>query len=352
VVWYGGGKLAADLTLPKVRARWAVPAQECLGPGLPPQLARAVLRTRIVDAAEQAAGEAEFFARLRRSGVLVRLRFSETHPGQVTGYAVTLTGHATRDGTLRWYGGGRLAADLTLPRLRHRWNHRPGPPRRSGAFRFGAAEREPLYQFAGRQAAVAAERICRSAGNNSTTAADVAWAAAAAFAVAADALHDPALRDAADAYDRAARPPYGQIPGRTVDGDRLRATARLLALAGDLGGDGTVLAGALLASLAGLAVAVAELRQAQQHAAQAAAARKAAEHMHEAMLRAGVSVRWPGQVAQPQHARSRHADATSRDFPMGLRLDPATLAAASGTSQATPGRRCGYQPPKRAGPGR
>jgi len=180
VVWYGGGKLAADLTLPKLRARWAAPAQECLGPGFPPQMARAVLRTRIVDAAEQAAGEAEFFARLRRSGVLVHLRFSETDPGQVTGYAVTITGHTTGDGALRWYGGGRLAADLTLPRLRHRWNHRPKSPLRSGTFRLTAAEREPLYRYAGRQAAVAAERIRRSAGNNSAAAVDAAWAAAAA----------------------------------------------------------------------------------------------------------------------------------------------------------------------------
>ena len=26
MIWYGGGKLAADLSLPKLRARWARPA--------------------------------------------------------------------------------------------------------------------------------------------------------------------------------------------------------------------------------------------------------------------------------------------------------------------------------------
>ena len=350
VIWYGGGKLAADLTLPKLRARWMAPAGDCLGQGLPPQMVHAVLRARIVDAAERAAGEAEFFARLRQSGVLVRLRFSDTDPGQVTGYAVTLTGHTTRDGALRWFGGGRLATDLALPQLRHRWGHQYESRRRPGAFRFTAAEREQVYQHAGRQAAGAAERIRRSAGNSATAAADTAWAAAAAFDVAADAMHDPALRDAADAYGRAARPPYGRIPGRSADGDRLRAAARLLALAGDLGGDGTVLAGALLASLAGLAVAVAELRQAQQHAAQAAAARQAAERMREAMVRAGAPAPWPGQAARPQRARSRQADVASRDFPMGLRLDPATLAAASATTEPGPAR--GHQPPRRAGPKR
>jgi hypothetical protein len=354
VIWYGGGKLAADLTLPKLRARWTGAPEECLGQGLSPQMVRAVLRARIMDAAQQAAGEAEFFARLRRSSVLVRLRFSETDPGQVTGYAVTLIGHAASDGALRWYGGGRLAADLTLPQLRRRWRNQPWPPGRSGAFRFTAAEREQLYRYAGRQAAGAAERIRRSAGNGSTAAADSAWAAAAAFDVAADAMCDPALRDAADAYGRAARPPYARIPGRSVDGDRLRATARLLALAGDQPGDGTVAAWTLLASLIGLAVAVAELRQAQANAAQAAAARQAAERIREAMARAGAPLPFtrPGQRARPARSQSRQADAASRDVPTGWRLDPATLAAASAASDANPGRGRGYQPPKRAGPRR
>ena len=198
---------------------------------------------------------------------------------------------------------------------------------------------------------MAAERIRRSAGNDPNAAADAAWAAAAAFDVTADALHDPALRDAADTYGRAARPAYGQIPRRTADGDRLRAVARLLALAGDLSGDSTVLAGALIANLIGLAVAVAELRQAQRHAAQAAAARRAAEHMHAAMTRARSSVPWPAQAVRPQRPRSaRQADVAREDFPMGLRLDEAVLAAAVKTRDVTPGR--GYQPPKRAGPRR
>jgi hypothetical protein len=350
VIWYGGGKLAADLTLPKLRARWTAPAEDCLGPGLPPEMARAVLRARIAEAAEQAQGEAEFFAQLRRSGVLVRLRFSETNPGQVTGYAVTLTGHTGGDGALRWYGGGRLAAGLTLPRLRHRWARQHQTRGRPGTFRFTVPERDLLYRHAGRQAALAAEQIRRSAGSDPNAAADAAWAAAAAFDVTADALHDSALRDAADAYGRAARPAYGQIPRCTADGDRLRAVARLLALAGDLSGDSTVLAGALMASLIGLAVAVAELRHAQQYAAQAAAARKAAEHMHAAM-RARSSVPWPGQATRPQRSRpARQADAACEDFPMGLRLDEAVAAAAANTRSVTPGR--GYQPPKRAGPRR
>ena len=40
----------------------------------------------VTGAAGQARDEAGFFARLREGGVLVRLRFSEMNPGQVTGY--------------------------------------------------------------------------------------------------------------------------------------------------------------------------------------------------------------------------------------------------------------------------
>jgi ribosomal protein L35AE/L33A len=147
VIWYGGGKLTADLTLPKLRARWVARAEECLRPGLPPQMAQAVFRARMGDAVQQTRGEADFFSHLRRSGVLVRLRFSETDPGQVTGYAVTLAGH-TRDGALRWNGGGRLAAGMTLPQLRRQWSQQRGPPGRP-ASRFTAAERKLLYRHAG-----------------------------------------------------------------------------------------------------------------------------------------------------------------------------------------------------------
>jgi hypothetical protein len=112
VIWYGGGKLAADLTLPKLRARWQQPAghDPLSAAELPASAIRAVLRNKVTMAAHRARDETGFFARLREAGVLVRVRFSETDPGQVTGYAITLPGHTGPKGGLRWYGGGRLAA--------------------------------------------------------------------------------------------------------------------------------------------------------------------------------------------------------------------------------------------------
>jgi len=129
VIWYGGGKLAPDLTLPKLRTRWAIPAVHHLvdGTGLSAPAARAVLRSMVARAAERSIDEVSFFARLRECGVMVRLRFSEIDPGQATGCSVALARHTGPNGTLCWHGGGRLAAGLALPRCAAR---RPGPGRR------------------------------------------------------------------------------------------------------------------------------------------------------------------------------------------------------------------------------
>jgi hypothetical protein len=353
VIWYGGGKLAADLTLPKLRARWRQPGghDSLSAVELPASAVRAVLRNKVTMAARQARDEMGFFARLGESGVLVRVRFSETDPGQVTGYAVTLPGHTGPEGGPRWYGGGRLAAGLTLPQLRRHWAQAPSrAPGRGAAFWFAAPERDAIYQHASRQAAQAAQHIRRCAYNDAAAAADAAWAAADTLHVAARALRSPVLRCAADAYDRAARAPLGRVPRRSRDGDRLRATARLLAMAGDLTDDATLLTAALLANLAAVASAVAELRHAQQHAAQAAAARSAAQNLYAAMTHARSRMPHPSETHTHRHASS---DATARpagaDFPVPA-SQGVPLSARLGGSPTPP--RVRPLLPRRARPGR
>jgi hypothetical protein len=350
LIWYSGGKLAADLSLPKLRRRWSTPGSDgraFSGRGLSDTAQRAVLRNMVTDAADQAQDEAGFFARLRTTGIQVRLRFSEVNPGQVTGYSVSLGGQSGSEESATWYSGGRLADSLTLPRLRQRWNQPwSSPAHQGGAFRFTTPERDAIYTHAARQAAHAAEHIRRCAYTDPARAADAAWAAADTLYVAARALRNPELRRAADSFGRAARAPYGRIPSRTHDGDRLRATARLLAMTG-ASGDGTM----LVANLVALVVAVMKLRQAQLHTAQASAAAKAAAHLCKAMTQPEPSAGRPAKLNHPKPVAARNAaDFARQDSAAPLKLDtvpqvprPSSKRGPSGGARR-PSRRTGPAP--------
>jgi hypothetical protein len=183
-----------------------------------------------------------------------------------------------------------------------------------------------MYRHAARQARAAAEHIRHCSVTDPAAGADAAWAAADTLHIAARALRNPHLRRAADSYDRAARAQYGRLPRRTHHGDQLRRTARMIALAGNLTGDTTLMAIALMAQILAPAAAVAELRQAQQHAAQAAAARAAAAHLHAAVnqARAQAPRFGPAQLHRPRRVASG-VQAARLDFPSGM--SPAREAA-------------------------
>ena len=76
---------------------------------------------RLVRAHDAASGsEAEFARRLRGDEqLLVRPRYAAGGRTAVVGYSVALS--PIGDNRPLWFGGGRLAVDLTLPRLRARW---------------------------------------------------------------------------------------------------------------------------------------------------------------------------------------------------------------------------------------
>jgi hypothetical protein len=82
----------------------------------PPRLTLA----RLVRAASVASkDEAEFVRRLRGSGVLLRPRFETGGTETVVGYSVAL--QTIDSDSPIWFGGGKLAKDLTLPNLRQSW---------------------------------------------------------------------------------------------------------------------------------------------------------------------------------------------------------------------------------------
>jgi hypothetical protein len=280
---------------------------------------RVTLKRAVSTAAAGASSEQEFFARLDGAGLLVRKRLSTRNPAEVTGYAIALPGDTARDGGPVWFSGGKLAADLTLPKLRRRWE----PARVTPEEKFTAQERNALWEIAAQTATDASAQIRSHAATSPAAAADAAWAAADTMHAMAAALGSRILRQAADSYDRAARAPYGRIPDPTPAGNRLRRAARLLAASAVVGSDNTLALVTLVTRLAALAEAVAQLRDVQQRAAQAASARRAAERLHAA--RAAYATWPPASRARARTPGERiHLDFPAR--PGTLHEDPAVSA--------------------------
>lgn len=276
-VWFSGGRLAADLSLPRLRRRWADPVVR----------SRAHLRASVQASADQTGDLDGFVAALRRDGLLVRLRESTLVPGEITGYAVAAPAPPADDREPVWYGGATLSPDLSLPALRRRWRspspavHLPhaGQHRGAGPATSRTAAAQPIQQAA--QLAGDATEQLRRATTDDPRAAAVAHATADLYSATArvlDGRSGGALTQAADAYARAARTPWGQTPPRTPAADELRRVARRLLLAGRLTSARKATAmQTLLLQLAATADALAELRDSQQRGAQAAAARHAAQ---------------------------------------------------------------------------
>ena len=314
---------------------------------------RVTLRRQVATAAASANSEDEFFACLDRTGLLVRKRFSIKNPGQVTGYSVALPADTAKNGGPVWYGGGKLAADLTLPKLRQRWTPdrtTPGRPHPD----LTAEERNAIWEHVTRIAADATAQIRNLARTDPAAAADAAWATSDALHVAAAMLGSRILRQAADAYDRAARPPYGRIPPPSPVGNQLRQAARLLSAFAYITQDQSMAPLALIVKLAALAEAVAELRQSQQHAAQAAAALRAAERLHAAARPAPVAhPRAASPQPQPAPEPSSAAQFAALSFPKPAkagRQPPAPGQPGPAPSGPIPPRR--PPPPRPRGPSR
>ncbi|GAA2614228.1 hypothetical protein SMC26_24115 [Actinomadura fulvescens] len=323
-VWYGGGKLAIDLTLPRLRHRWSgnspdsgprgpqsADYQPVSGRHLSGRSAQAVLRTIVGQAADQARTAEEFFQRLHQSGLLIRQRISSINPGQITGYAVGLPEHSGSDGDPIWYTGGRLADDLTWPRIQRRWREHPRiPSPRLAGTTFSHEERQAIYNDAARAAAHATAQIRRCTVIDPHAARDACWAAADILHAAARATGNQHLRRAADAYDRAARMPYGRVPPATPAGNGLRTAARLIALVGQLQSGTTGVVTNLINSLVALTDAIGLLHGRQRRDAQAAASASTSEHLRN--LRHDPTASWiTGSVPS-----ANPSDLARSDFPV------------------------------------
>ena len=261
--------------------------------------ARDWLRTEVQHAAAASREAGEFLDRLRAVGVAVRERHDPQ--GRLTGYAV---GRVEEPGLAPvLFGGGRLAADLSLPKLQARWaggggapQDQPVGPVTAGSEQADDRVRAQLWERATTAAGDAAEAVLAQHDSDPAAAADAAAAAAEVLAAAGRLIEGTAggpLTQAARDYDRAARERYGQLPVATAAGGLLRAAALQLARASRRPGRTEAAHVALLITqITRLSLAVARLREAQGRTEQAAAARRATRTMRTA---AG---HWDSETAQ------------------------------------------------------
>jgi len=84
-----------------------------------PEPPRLTLARLVREASVASKDEAEFVRRLRGSGAFVRPRFETGGQQEVVGYSVAL--RTTGGAAPIFFGGGKLAKDLTLPHLRQFW---------------------------------------------------------------------------------------------------------------------------------------------------------------------------------------------------------------------------------------
>ncbi len=248
------------------------------------EVPRVVLRREVTRIASSATNDEGFLVGLRSAGLLVRERYSSVNAGHLTGYAVALPGDRGRDGQPIWFGGGKLAADLSLPKLRRRWSS-SGPTLPRVVSALTGPNRRTAWDDATAGACLAADEMARLATGNASTPHAAAHGASDVLANAAHLLEGRSrghVTRAAESLDRAAREPWGRVSASTPTSRALRRTAHSLSRLGRASVAEGQAAAELLDGLACLADAVAQLRQAQQRAAQADAARAAARHLRRA----------------------------------------------------------------------
>ncbi|MGW4510117.1 mobilization protein [Streptomyces sp. NPDC004436] len=247
------------------------------------ETARESLQRTVRIAAALAHDDADFLDRLRDAGLRVRERHGDD--GTLVGYSVALPGdRADRGSRPVWFAGSTLAYDLSLPRVRERFEP------------VVTAADWALAEHRIREASAVLGRAGRADG-----AGDVA-ALGDLLAVAAE--HSPALvRDrvhaAADAFEQAARAPGARsLEGRARAG--WRAAARALEHAPRAGrGGGAAVVLTLLIALVEAVEAAADWHRAQEHRAQAKAAAEAAVLLRAAAALTGT----PPPTTKPRTGR-------------------------------------------------
>lgn len=271
-------------------SRAEVAIQAASGAELPRQRLQRAVRA----AAAAADSETEFVGNLRDRGVLVRPRWEQGGRDAVSGYMVALP-TTERDTALRWFGGRRLASDLSLIELRKGWSSDPATaierwrevdPASKGGRRPGAPTRAPAAEAVEAARGVDAARTAlASSGELSIAARHAAGLLAAAAEQATGTLRRDLVRTS-DALTRLAQPARRATssvprPVALTTVARLMLTSTVMRQSHE-----TVAAVTLLRALAELAVAVAAAHRSRAAAATALAATAEATTSARALMAA------------------------------------------------------------------
>ncbi|WP_238005882.1 hypothetical protein KZZ52_41745 [Dactylosporangium sp. AC04546] len=247
-----------------------------LAPAPDPTFWRDDLCHRVRAAAITAVDEDDFFVRLRAAGLGVRLRPDLS--GSTTGYAVSCPVGSDRGSGRdrpRWFGGGQLAADLSLPYLRRRW---AGTERADRTVPRSREEDERLWQEATEAVRSASAVVIGPAGLFMADRARGVVDLLTVTAVALPAQQAARVSAAAELLYRAVG--HGRLDAPSGPVARLRSLARLIGSTGEGRDDAGPLR--LVHSFAGFAYHLGVFHRAQQQRRQAAAAFTAAGYLREA----------------------------------------------------------------------
>ncbi|MEU0670881.1 mobilization protein [Streptomyces lavendulocolor] len=255
---------------------------------------RTILQGRVREAAAGARSDAEFFGALERAGL--RLKKRTAPDGAITGYTVALPGDRTGAGRAVWFSGSQLAPDLSLPRVRERWN---GSTAQGPAGK--VTSRADAWQLAAEHVHQAAA-ILGQAGDAAGAGEMVALSdLLTTYAAQAPTEVRQELRDAARAFERAGRAPTSRQMNSAAC-HHLQTAAQLLVMSSSLAANGSEAAAAItiLVAVALAVVAAQRFHQAAQHRAQEQAAARAGAH-----LRAATEVAYGASTVSGQRRGSR-----------------------------------------------
>ncbi|MFF2300697.1 relaxase/mobilization nuclease domain-containing protein [Arthrobacter sp. NPDC058127] len=236
---------------------------------------RRSLARKVRACATAAQDEAEFVRRFRRTGAMIKPRYAAGRDDVVVGYSVAE--RPPKGGRPVWFGGGHLAKDLTLPRLRGAWDDSPelagaaveewsAAARGRRPINVGREAHEPdpqMWEQYSNEVARLRETLRAVPMDDHATWAHVARETSGAFAAwstATESTPGP-LAAAADQLSKTAQlRRYPARPVRSI-GPSARG-ASLVLMAATMGGTGTAAQAIMLRQLLNLAKAVHDMHKA------------------------------------------------------------------------------------------